>query len=261
MKPTKKNIIIIGVTVGISVVIAIIVATVLAVGGGDTAPTSDASPSPTAGGSHIDGNGPSPGVDVSLPTLNPAETEPDSDAAADEPAPLVIEVGGGPEPTPGDNTDNGPAGPTVKPAEKPVKPQNPNPPSSGNSGNSGGSGGGIAIGGDAPAQGPYKCGVKKHNCNGPETHAFISNLELQGCSRCKSNSCKSFYGTDKWGNAGLFPNLCPKYDKKKDPLYYCQDCGKKTGDGKKNTCLRLVNAAKCPECGDKVPAWTCHTCK
>lgn len=108
---------------------------------------------------------------------------------------------------------------------------------------------------------PYSCGVEGHHCNAPETHAFILNLELEGCSFCGSHNCPSFYGTDEWGNGGLFPKLCPKYDIKKDPAYYCQSCGKKCWDGTNGTCVQFVNSDNCPNCGEWVEAWTCHTCK
>lgn len=130
--------------------------------------------------------------------------------------------------------------------------------SSGN--NSGKNSGGIQIGGgDKPTK--YSCGSPKHHCDSPETHAYILNLESKGCPYCGSHSCPSFYGVDKWGNAGYFPKLCPKYDIKKDPVYYCQTCGRKTGDGKNGTCVQFVNDCNCPNCGKFVKARTCHTCK
>lgn len=123
-----------------------------------------------------------------------------------------------------------------------------------------GSNGGIQIGGGESTS-KYSCGSPKHHCDGPETHAFILNLELEGCPYCGSHSCPSFYGIDKWGNAGYFPKLCPKYDITKDPVYYCQDCGKKCGDGTNGTCVRFVKACKCSNCGEYVEEGTCHTCK
>ncbi|OJU18288.1 MAG: hypothetical protein BGN88_00910 [Clostridiales bacterium 43-6] len=120
--------------------------------------------------------------------------------------------------------------------------------------------GGIQIGGGETTS-KYKCGCANHHCDSPETHAFVLNLELEGCPYCGSHSCPSFYGVDEWGNAGYFPKLCPKYDIKKDPVYYCQECGKKTGDGSKGTCVRFVKDCNCPNCGVFVKAGTCHTCK
>lgn len=129
---------------------------------------------------------------------------------------------------------------------------NPLPDESGN--------GGIVIGGSEQPK-PYSCGVKGHHCEASETHAYILNLELDGCEYCGSHNCPSFYGTDEWGNAGLFPKLCPKYDIHKDPVYYCQTCGKKCGDGSGGTCVQFVNSAGCPNCGEWVEGWKCHTCK
>lgn len=122
------------------------------------------------------------------------------------------------------------------------------------------SGGGVVIGGGEQPK-PYSCGVDGHHCNAPETHAFVLNLELEGCSFCGSHNCPSFYGTDEWGNGGLFPKLCPKYDIHKDPVYYCQECGKKCWDGTNGTCVQFVNSDNCPKCGEWVEGWTCHTCK
>ena len=157
--------------------------------------------------------------------------------------------------TPDESADEGggqQTGEKPNPAEQPVEPK-PLPDESGN-------GGGIVIGGgEAPK--PYSCGVEGHHCSGPETHAYILNLELEGCEYCGSHNCPSFYGTDEWGNGGLFPKLCPKYDMHKDPVYYCQTCGKKCWDGTNGTCVQFVNSDNCPMCGEWVEGWTCHSCK
>ena len=117
----------------------------------------------------------------------------------------------------------------------------------------------TTIGGEEPE--PYSCGVSGHHCEGPETHAYITNLELEGCPQCGSHSCDSFYAQDEWGNTCYTPSKCPKYDIKKDPAEYCQDCGKKLGDGTNDTCVQFVTADNCPNCNEYVDAWTCHTCK
>ena len=119
--------------------------------------------------------------------------------------------------------------------------------------------GGAVIGGNTPEV--YNCGTPGHHCNGPETHAYVLNLELEGCPYCGSNKCASFYATDEWGNTCYTPSKCPKYDVKKDPVYYCQTCGKKCGDGKGGTCVQFVEACNCPNCKSHVNAWTCHSCK
>lgn len=120
--------------------------------------------------------------------------------------------------------------------------------------------GGIQIG-DGNTSEAYFCGSQNHRCKSAEAHAYLLSLELEGCPHCGSHSCPSFYGTDEWGNTGLTPELCPKYDEKKDPVKYCQDCGKKTGDGSGDTCAQFVEDCDCPFCGKHVKAWTCHTCK
>ena len=118
----------------------------------------------------------------------------------------------------------------------------------------------IIIGGGDQEE-KYNCGVDGHHCEGPETHAYISNLELQGCKYCGSHNCPSFYGTDTWGNAQYTPSLCPKYGATQDPLNFCSKCGKPTGDGKNGTCVHYIQECDCPNCGQHVGSRECHTCK
>ena len=106
----------------------------------------------------------------------------------------------------------------------------------------------------------YNCGTAGHHCDGPETHAFILNLELEGCPYCGKNDCHSFYATDEWGNTCYTPSKCPQYDIHKDPVCYCQTCGRKCGDGCNDTCVQFVTACNCPNCGKYVEARTCHSC-
>ena len=109
-----------------------------------------------------------------------------------------------------------------------------------------------------PAETKYSCGTTGHKCESPETHAYICNLELDGCPYCGSHSCPSFYGTDQWGNGGFFPELCPEYTAASDAAKYCKVCGKKQGDGSNGTCVQFVSACTCPGCSEYVEAWTCH---
>ena len=118
--------------------------------------------------------------------------------------------------------------------------------------------GGISIGGGTV---PYDCGTEGHNCDGPETHAYILNLELKGCKYCGSHSCPSFYAVDEWGNTCYTPSKCPAYDVHDDPVHYCQKCGKACGDGTNGTCVQFVSACDCPNCGEHVDSRACHTCK
>ena len=121
-----------------------------------------------------------------------------------------------------------------------------------------GNGGGISIGGGQAEK--YECGTPGHHCDGPETHAYILNLEVEGCPYCHKSNCPSFYAVDQWGNTCYTPSKCPSYDVHKDPVYYCQTCGKKCGDGSHGTCVQFVTACDCPNCGKHVEAWTCHSC-
>jgi hypothetical protein len=241
MKLTKNRIVLMSIIAGI-LVITMVVAIMQA--GGKTPPPED---SPVIGE-------PSPGISLPSPDAvlqSPAIASPEPTISPTDGGDggLVIDVGGSPEPT--DSNDTGTSTPVRQPEQPVPTPKPPQPTDNG---------GGIIIGDDNPKPTPYSCGVPNHKCNNPEMHAFITNLEIQGCTICTSKSCPSFYGTDQWGNGGLFPHLCPKYDIKKDPLYYCQDCGKKTGDGKNGTCAMFVIPINCPMCNKHVPSWTCHTC-
>lgn len=118
---------------------------------------------------------------------------------------------------------------------------------------------GLIIG-DYHEPTPYSCGVAGHHCEGPETHSYICELEQKGCEYCGSHSCPSFYTVDQWGQACYTPSKCPKYDIHADPVYYCQTCHKPCGDGRNGTCVQFVVACTCPNCGEQVPAWTCHYC-
>ena len=120
--------------------------------------------------------------------------------------------------------------------------------------------GGIVIGDPTPAQ-TYSCGVAGHHCTGPETHSYICELEQKGCEYCGSHNCPSFYAVDQWGQGCYTPSKCPKYDIHADPVYYCQTCHKPCGDGRNGTCVQFVVACNCPNCGEQVPAWTCHYCE
>lgn len=122
------------------------------------------------------------------------------------------------------------------------------------------SGGGVVIGGGEQPK-PYSCGVEGHHCSGPETHSFILNLELEGCEYCGSHNCPSFYAVNEWGDTRYTPSKCPKYDIHKDPVYYCQTCGKECGSGSPDKCIQFVNSDICPTCGEWVEGWTCHSCK
>ena len=114
----------------------------------------------------------------------------------------------------------------------------------------------IGNGGSTEA---YNCNTKNHHCDGPETHAFILNLELEGCPYCGSHSCVSFYATDKWGHTCYTPSKCPKYNSHNDAAEYCQKCGKKCGDGSNGTCVQYIEACNCPICGKWVESMTCHS--
>ena len=195
-------------------------------------------------------------TDPEIPTIGiedstkPTDPEPTVDPAVipDDGSGLTPE-----DPKPTEPTEPKPTEPTeTKPAE-PEKPTEPPVVEDDDDDE-----GGITIGGGTV---PYDCGTEGHHCDGPETHAYILNLELKGCKYCGSHSCPSFYAVDEWGNTCYTPSECPEYDVHDDPVYYCQKCGKACGDGTNGTCVQYVNACDCPSCGKHVDSWTCHTCK
>lgn len=201
-----------------------------------------------------------PGASVSLPEVSAPETTgslpeqeggtPDASEAVDVTVSLEQQPTA-PTGTPVEKTEEDDSGKADDPAQ-PVTPVEPEEPSDES---------GIQIGGGDTTTPAYSCGSPNHHCKNAEAHAYLLNLELEGCQYCGSHSCPSFYGVDEWGNTGLTPELCPKYDEKKDPVKYCQDCGEKTGDGSNGTCAQFVEDCDCPLCGEHVKAWTCHTCK
>lgn len=137
-------------------------------------------------------------------------------------------------------------GSPVKEADPPKNPEENN------------NGGGIQIdGGDNPSK--YDCGSQNHHCANPDTHAYILNLEQEGCPYCGSHSCASFYAVDEWGNTCYTPSKCPQYDKTKDAAEYCQVCGRKNGNGDNNSCQKWIIDFTCPICGELVKANKCHT--
>lgn len=175
------------------------------------------------------------------PTIDPEEIPDDGSGITPE------------EPKPTEPTEPKPTEPTET---KPVEPEKPTEPPVEEDDDD--DEGGISIGGGTV---PYDCGTEGHHCDGPETHAYILNLELKGCKYCGSHSCPSFYAVDEWGNTCYTPSECPAYDVHDDPVHYCQKCGKACGDGTNGTCVQYVNACDCPSCGEHVDSWTCHTCK
>ncbi|MDD4493872.1 MAG: hypothetical protein PHV32_05925 [Eubacteriales bacterium] len=172
----------------------------------------------------------------------------------DLPSDISVEVG---ENTGDKNADVETGGKAENPAA-PVNEAAPEKPDTGDNG--GNSGGGIQIG-NPPVEETYSCGCANHHCQNADYHAALLNRELDGCPYCGSHSCPSFYATDEWGYTTLDITKCPKYSVKSDPLHYCQDCGKKPGDGSNGTCAQFLHACNCPNCGEWVEANTCHTCK
>ena len=211
-------------------------------------------------------------ADPTTPTTAPSihvsgPTDP-SNGNEDPTIPTVPEIPTTPDELPDDDTILTPEDPTIPPQTPtepskpddsiPVTPETPVQPPEVNDDNEDNNQGGITIGGSVTE---YSCGTAGHHCDGPETHAYIQNLELKGCPNCGSHSCPSFYAVDEWGNTCYTPSECPNYDIHKDPVYYCQECGKACGDGTNGTCVQFVTGCNCPNCGKAVDSRTCHSCK
>lgn len=202
--------------------------------------------------------------ELPIPTIGkgdptqPTEPEPtvDLEVIPDDGSGITPEEPKPTEPSPTDPTEPTKPKPTEPTETKPEDPEKPIEPPTEEDDND--DEGDISIGGGAV---PYDCGTDGHHCDGPETHAYILNLELKGCKYCGSHSCPSFYAVDEWGNTCYTPSKCPAYDVHDDPVHYCQKCGKACGDGTNGTCVQYVNACDCPNCGEHVDSRTCHTCK
>jgi hypothetical protein len=194
---------------------------------------------------------PSSDVVVNVPTdISPNSTKDSSNTVTQETATpdIIIDVSGDDTKKPNDNnTDNSKV--PVKEPEKPITTVTPTQPN------------GIVIGGDTNTETKYDCKTAHHHCANAENHAYITNLEIEGCPFCGSHSCPSFYALDEWGYTCYDVKKCPQYNVKKDPVEFCQICGRKNGDGGNGTCVQFVNACYCPNCGEYVEANTCHTCK
>lgn len=236
MKNKKKVFIISGIAVALVVSIIVVIAvSASGKGQGTVKPNND----PTEPTVSIEDD-----VTIEIPSENPSERDKDT-------LPLVEDDGNaltltdGVEPvSAGGSASQGKAGSAADPI-------------SGNTPQESGGGGSNIYNDDDD----YDCGVAGHHCDGPETHAYILNLEIEGCPYCGSHSCQSFYATDEWGNSCYTPSKCPKYDIHSDPAHYCQECGKACGDGSNGTCVQFVESCNCPNCNEWVEANTCHTCK
>ena len=116
--------------------------------------------------------------------------------------------------------------------------------------------GGISIGGGEAAA--YSCGEKNHHCENAEYHAYIKNLELDGCPYCGSHSCASFYVTNEWGYTEYTPTKCPDYSKQKDSTEVCPRCGLGYWSAEKpGGCFSYLQDTVCG-CGETVKGNTCH---
>ena len=117
----------------------------------------------------------------------------------------------------------------------------------------------IHIGGPIAETEAYSCGSANHHCTTAGYHSYICNLEIKGCEYCGSHSCPSFYAVNQWGQACYTPSKCPQYDITKDPMYYCQTCGKPCGHGI-DKCVKYLTACNCPDCGVWCESMACHHC-
>lgn len=205
-------------------------------------------------------NGTTPNVQIEVPTdpTDPDFTVPDIQTPTDPHDPVDPD-----DPTEGDHILTPEKPGTEEDNTEPTEPDTPTQPPTEDAEDNPGSTDNDDPKDDITHSGntTYSCGTDGHHCDGPETHAYIMNLELKGCSHCGSHNCPSFYAVDEWGNTCYDPSQCPKYDVHEDPVHYCQECGKACGDGRNGTCVQFVSACHCPNCGEHVDSRDCHTCK
>lgn len=235
MKNKKKVFIISGIALALVIAIVVIAVTASGKGQGTVNPNDD----PTEPTVSIGDD-----VTIEIPSENPSERDKDTLPLVEDDGNALTLTDGGEPGSSGGSVSQGRAGTAAEPV-------------SGNTPEERGGGGSNIYNDDDD----YDCGVAGHHCDGPETHAYILNLEIEGCPYCGSHSCPSFYATDEWGNSCYTPSKCPKYDAHKDPAEYCQECGKHCGDGSNGTCVQFVESCNCPNCGEWVEVNTCHTCK
>ena len=205
-------------------------------------------------------NGTTPNVQIEVPTdpTDPDFTVPDIETPTDPYEPVDPD-----DPIDGDHILTPEKPGQDEDTTEPIEPDTPIQPPADDTEDDTGNKDDENHGGDTTHSGntAYSCGTAGHHCDGPETHAYIMNLELKGCSHCGSHNCPSFYAVDEWGNTCYDPSQCPKYDVHEDPVHYCQECGKACGDGRNGTCVQFVSACHCPNCGEHVDSRDCHTCK
>ena len=205
-------------------------------------------------------NGTTPNVQIEVPTdpTDPDFTVPDIQTPTDPHDPVDPD-----DPTEGDHILTPEKPGTEEDTTEPTEPDTPTQPPTEDAEDNPGSTDNDDPEDDITHSGntTYSCGTDGHHCDGPETHAYILNLELKGCPLCGKHNCPSFYAVDEWGNTCYTPSHCPKYDVHEDPVHYCQNCGKACGDGTNGTCVQFVSACHCPICGEHVDRRTCHTCK
>lgn len=238
MKLTKKNKIMIGAVSGVLTIAVIVTAVLLT--GGNTHPVLTPDSEPESSPSE---------VVVNLPTDTKQEAQTSEPESTEKKDTLVVDVSGNPEsPT---DTDGNKNNDTAKSPEQPIETKKPEQPA--NDGDSG-----IIIGGGDTPIDQYSCGSPSHHCKNAEAHAYIQNLELEGCPFCESHSCPSFYDVNEWGFTRYNQVLCPKYNEKNDSAKYCQDCGRTLWSQSNPTgCFRYLQDTDC-ECGELVKGNTCH---
>jgi len=110
----------------------------------------------------------------------------------------------------------------------------------------------------------YTCGFENHYCTGQRGHDKLLEEMEEGCQYCGHNDCISFYSRNEQGITKWNKLCCPEYDIYRDPLYYCQICGKPghlIDPDRTQHCFSYVHDTNCHYCGVWVEAFACHTCK
>lgn len=63
-------------------------------------------------------------------------------------------------------------------------------------------------------------------------------------------------------SCGIFLHASECHSCIEEDKFYCSDCGKVSGNGLNGTCVVwMMGDVDCPNCGEHVEAYTCHTCE
>ena len=107
----------------------------------------------------------------------------------------------------------------------------------------------------------YDCGYEGHACRNEQYHNQLMKDLATPCYYCGETNCPSYLALDP---ETLFTKedseACPKYEKTRDPFFYCQKCHKTKWGRPSESCNQYLADVNCYTCGQPVKAHACHTC-